>query len=126
MADAAKHAGDCTIFASLSNDRPECGICTCGAGLRALREGDWSQMYSDERVFREYLRCAPAADHALLDSIELGDRLKISYETVNKWARERRIPSIELPSGKRRFAWDAVCASLRLCPAVQSPEGDGA
>jgi len=48
MPDSTKHAGDCTIYASLDNVSPECGICTCGYGLSRLRECDMSEMYSDE------------------------------------------------------------------------------
>jgi len=46
------HDGDCTIYASTENGRPEDGVCTCGFGRRLVREGDWSQMYSEERVPR--------------------------------------------------------------------------
>ena len=47
---ATDHAGDCTIYASLSNSRPIDGICTCGYGWRRVRVGDWSEMYSKERL----------------------------------------------------------------------------
>lgn len=47
---AETHSGDCTIYATLVNGRPEDGICICGYGRRLMtRSGDWSQMYSDER-----------------------------------------------------------------------------
>lgn len=42
------HSGDCTIYASMCNGEPTDGICTCGYGLRKVREGDWSQVYSKE------------------------------------------------------------------------------
>ena len=42
------HAGDCTIYAALCNNSPEDGICTCGYGLKLLRRGDPSKMYSEE------------------------------------------------------------------------------
>ena len=43
------HSGDCSIYASLVNNRPECGICTCGFGLRRWREsGDVSELFSGE------------------------------------------------------------------------------
>jgi len=48
MIDTTKHAGDCTIFASLSNGTPESGICTCGLGWKEVRKGNWNHMYSDE------------------------------------------------------------------------------
>lgn len=44
------HAGDCTIYSALINGRPTDGICTCGYGWSLVRSGDWSQMYSAERV----------------------------------------------------------------------------
>jgi len=44
------HSGDCTIYATLDNTgMPEAGICTCGFGLRRMREtGDINAMYSKE------------------------------------------------------------------------------
>jgi len=47
-----KHDGDCTIYASLDNENPEDGICTCGYGHQ--RRGDESEMYS--RELQEELR----------------------------------------------------------------------
>jgi hypothetical protein len=46
-----KHEFDCTIYRSLINGTPLDGICTCGYGWSLVRkgEGDWSEMYSDER-----------------------------------------------------------------------------
>jgi len=46
--DLTKHAGDCAIYSSLYNGRPEDGICTCGYGWKLRRKQDWSQMYSKE------------------------------------------------------------------------------
>ncbi len=43
-----RHYGDCPIYASLSNDLPECGICCCGYGWELVGKGDWSEMYSKE------------------------------------------------------------------------------
>lgn len=48
MSRLKKHAGDCTIYASLINRKPTDGICTCGYGLQQKREGDFSQTYSNE------------------------------------------------------------------------------
>ena len=42
------HAGDCAIHSPLQNGMPKAGICTCGYGLEYLREGNHSEMYSDE------------------------------------------------------------------------------
>lgn len=43
------HSGDCTIYASLINENPESGICTCGYGLQQMREtGNHSELYSKE------------------------------------------------------------------------------
>lgn len=44
-----RHAGDCSIYMSLINDRPEAGICTCGYGWELRKTGDWSQVFSKER-----------------------------------------------------------------------------
>lgn len=43
-----RHNGDCAIYASLVNERPEDGICTCGYGVQCMREGNDSEMYSKE------------------------------------------------------------------------------
>ncbi len=48
-----RHDGDCTIYASLVNDCPEAGVCTCGYGYECVRRGDRSEMYSDERQAAE-------------------------------------------------------------------------
>jgi len=45
-----RHDGDCTIYASLINGNPEDGICTCGYGHQLKRRGDYSEMYSKERL----------------------------------------------------------------------------
>ncbi len=47
--EPTQHSGDCTIYRSLINGSPTDGICTCGYGWTLVRQGDWSQMYSDER-----------------------------------------------------------------------------
>jgi len=45
-----RHAGDCSVFASLQEGIHENGICTCGYGLHLIRQGkrNDTQMYSDE------------------------------------------------------------------------------
>ena len=43
-----RHDGDCSIYAVLSNKRPEDGICTCGYGRQLAVGGDFSKMYSEE------------------------------------------------------------------------------
>lgn len=48
MSNNDNHSGDCTIYASMCNGEPTDGICTCGYGLRKVRQGDWSQVYSKE------------------------------------------------------------------------------
>ncbi len=42
------HAGDCSVYSSLSNGNPEDGVCTCGYGLQQMRNGNNSEMYSKE------------------------------------------------------------------------------
>lgn len=54
--DPLAHAGDCTIYAALMNDSPIDGICTCGYGWSLARKGDWSEMYSRERLAVLYRR----------------------------------------------------------------------
>lgn len=50
MVDRTKHDGDCTIYSSLRNGRPEDGICTCGYGLEYFRRtaGEDAELYSEE------------------------------------------------------------------------------
>ena len=69
--EKADHAGDCTIYASLISDNPTNGICTCGYGWKLVRQCDWSEMYSEERLgnMREQL-----------DGIELAKRKELSIE----------------------------------------------
>ncbi len=43
-----RHDGDCSIYASLDNNIPEAGICTCGYGHQLMGQEDYSQMYSEE------------------------------------------------------------------------------
>ena len=45
-----RHAGDCSIYMSMINNRPEAGVCTCGYGHALIRNCDYSQMYSKERT----------------------------------------------------------------------------
>ena len=52
--DKDGHAGDCTIYASLVNNMPTDGICTCGYGRRMVRLENWDHMYSDERKKIEF------------------------------------------------------------------------
>jgi len=43
-----QHDGDCSIYACLSNNIPEAGICTCGYGHQLRRGDGYSKMYSEE------------------------------------------------------------------------------
>lgn len=45
-----QHDGDCTIYASLVNNEPSDGICTCGFGLDMIRKSSGDHMYSKERL----------------------------------------------------------------------------
>lgn len=49
-----KHEGDCTIYSSMINGRPTDGICTCGYSHQLTWDGDYSEMYSEERL--EFMR----------------------------------------------------------------------
>jgi len=56
-----KHDGDCSIYATLDNGRVEDGICICGYGLERLRNGDSSEMYSEDLIKKlEERRNAPS------------------------------------------------------------------
>lgn len=50
MVEKTRDDGDCSIYSSLVNGRPEDGICTCGYGRLALmyEGGNDKEMYSDE------------------------------------------------------------------------------
>jgi len=48
----------------------------------------------------------------MLTSAKLGKALGLSKKTINRLAKEGRIPSIELPSGHRRFDLEEVKAAL--------------
>ena len=43
-----RHDGDCSIYASLDNNIPEAGVCTCGYGHQLRGQADYSQRYSKE------------------------------------------------------------------------------
>ena len=47
-----QHAGDCMIYASVHDTDPLQGICTCGYGWHCVRNGDWSEMFSEEYLER--------------------------------------------------------------------------
>ena len=49
----------------------------------------------------------------LLTAEELGERLKLSPNTIRAWSRHRRIPTVWLSSTTRRFDYDEVLKSLR-------------
>jgi len=42
-------------------------------------------------------------DTPLLIASEVADRLRVSEETVNQWARIGRLKAITLPSGRKRY-----------------------
>lgn len=60
--DPPQHSGDCTIYASLVNEMPTDGICTCGYGWSIVRRegGDWREMLSDERRKHEASKASTA------------------------------------------------------------------
>lgn len=49
----------------------------------------------------------------MLTSTKLGKAIGLSKKTINRLAKEGRIPSIILPSGHRRFDLDEVKSALR-------------
>lgn len=54
----------------------------------------------------------------LLTARQAGEALGgISDETVNRWARDGKLPHITLPSGQRRFKREVIDAILEGSPA---------
>jgi excisionase family DNA binding protein len=61
----------------------------------------------------------PEAVPELLTAFEVGQLLGgITDETVNRWAREGKIPHITLPSGQRRYRRKDVDAILAGTPTT--------
>lgn len=55
----------------------------------------------------------PASRPELLTAKEAGEALGgVSDETVNRWARDGKLPCITLPSGQRRFRREIIDAIL--------------
>ena len=53
MGNKTGHDYDCTIYAPLhEGGLPECGICVCGYGYECARNGDHSEMHSEELKLR--------------------------------------------------------------------------
>jgi hypothetical protein len=64
-------------------------------------------------------------DHAgerLLRAGDLADRFHISSKTVLAWGKRGLIPSIELPSGHKRFPERPVLAAIREYGAAHQAE----
>ncbi len=75
-----KHYGDCSIYQTLDNCRPESGICTCGYGSDYLSEngGDTLHLYSNElkRLLESKIRPENIeASEELLNKI-FGEKIK--------------------------------------------------
>jgi hypothetical protein len=67
-----RHDGDCSIYSSVINGRPEDGICCCGYGIQVRRHlGDDSQMYSAERL--ESLRTDSVDGEELIDLHDINE-----------------------------------------------------
>ena len=49
----------------------------------------------------------------LLNADELARRLRVSPETVTKWARSGIIPEMKISRSTRRFDWNAVVRALK-------------
>lgn len=56
-------------------------------------------------------------DQVLLTTGKAADRLGVSANTLRRWAEERRIPFVRLPSGQLRFRPTDLDAAL----VVQHP-----
>lgn len=52
-------------------------------------------------------------ENMLLTAQELADRLAVSRQTVNTWAREGLIPEVRPSPRIRRFDYDDVVATLK-------------
>jgi len=55
----------------------------------------------------------------LLDAGEIADILAVKIETVNRWARQGRIPSIDISPRVRRFRMSDILE------AIESPSEEG-
>jgi excisionase family DNA binding protein len=49
---------------------------------------------------------------ALLTVAEVAEQLRITDETVHRWAREGKLPYVQLPSGLKRFRREEIEAIL--------------
>ena len=64
----------------------------------------------------------------MLTSSKLAKLLGLSKATINRLARDRRIPAITLPSGHRRFDPEAVKEALAnnvMAATFLAPQDDG-
>ena len=76
-----KHDGDCSIYSSSDNGKPEDGICTCGYGLDYLRRngGDKSKLYSEElreKLEKEISSHPPSPEGINLLNKIFGEKIK--------------------------------------------------
>ena len=57
-----------------------------------------------------------------LSGRELAARLRLSPDTIRRWAAEGRIPSLLISANRRRFDWDSVLEALGCRRAVERQE----
>lgn len=50
---------------------------------------------------------------ALLNALELADRLGVSDATVKSWARSGQLPTVPDERGRHLFSWPAVVREMR-------------
>lgn len=60
---------------------------------------------------------------SLLNTSEVADLCNVEAETVREWARERRIPTITLPNGHKRFRREDIERMLTPTEIVTTERG---
>jgi len=93
--EPTQHAGDCTIYASMCNNQPTDGICTCGFGWNQVRKLDCSKMYSNERISGESVTNIMSEDV----DVEQIAKMDVAISKANNYFNNKYLPSkmIEIP-----------------------------
>jgi len=58
----------------------------------------------------------------LLNSRQVAGILKVSRPTVDNWARDGKLPFVELPGGKKRYRLETI-ANILIDPETESARG---
>jgi hypothetical protein len=108
------HDGDCSIYASMVNQCPEDGICTCGYGHQMRRECDYSHMYSDERRFRG--NQAHGGGEAVHDMTDCRGARRLYLMWVPKWASRWKRVSWAVCLGRLWIQWTPDHSNFKDVP----------